>query len=126
VARIETTQHARRRASPERDGRDHPARDLAAYSAARLGLVVVIAAVLVALGVPLVLGIGVGVIAGYPLSLLLFRGLGARASASMNRRRARRSAERDRLRAELRGEEAPEGHAPDDQSLDSTSAGQAP
>jgi hypothetical protein len=104
VAVPETTEHAESRTPAEPDGREHAGRDFALYSLARLGLIVVIAGVLVALGVPLVLGIGIGVIAGYPISLLAFRRLGARASASMNQRRQRRSAERERLRAELRGD----------------------
>jgi Flp pilus assembly protein TadB len=114
VAAPELTQNQQQSTRADQRGAEHAVRDLALYSLARLGLIVLIAAILVALGVPLVLGVGVGVIAGYPLSLLIFRRLGARASTSMNRRRARRSAERERLRAELRGDGAPQDPAPGD------------
>jgi hypothetical protein len=132
VVAPQVSQNEEQSTAPDQRGDEHPLRDFSLYSAARLGLIVVIAAVLVALGVPLVLGLGVGVIAGYPLSLLLFRRLGARASASMNRRRARRSAERRRLRAELRGEQASgeqadQAHqAPGDQAPDSPGGGPVP
>jgi Flp pilus assembly protein TadB len=89
-------------------------RDLALYTLARLALVVVVAVVLVLAGVPLLISVGVGVIAGLPLSMLLLRGLHNRVSAGLAARSAARRAQRARLRAELRGEA-------DDESADEDS-----
>ncbi|MGH3491666.1 MAG: DUF4229 domain-containing protein [Sciscionella sp.] len=79
-------------------------RDLALYTGARIGVIVVVAVVLGLLGVPVVIAALVGVVAGYPLSLVLLRKLGARVAAGMAQRGARRAAERAELRAQLRGE----------------------
>lgn len=80
-------------------------RDLALYSAARIGLVAVVTAVLVLFDVPLLVSLAIAIVAGFPLGLLLFRGLNRRVTLGLAARGARRNAERDRLRAQLRGED---------------------
>ena len=79
------------------------------YALARLGLLVVVAALLAAAGVPFVIAVLVGLIVALPLSMVLFRGLRGRMDEALNDARQRRSAERDALRARLRGG----GPAPD-------------
>jgi Flp pilus assembly protein TadB len=79
-------------------------RDLALYTLGRIGLIVVVAVVLVLAGVPLLISLAVGVIAGLPLSMLVLRGLHNRVSTGLAHRSAARRAQRARLRAELRGE----------------------
>ncbi|HEX7658025.1 MAG TPA: DUF4229 domain-containing protein [Pseudonocardiaceae bacterium] len=101
-----TTEPPEQRAVPE-----HLGRDLALYTLARIGLVVVIAALLTVAGVPMLIGIGIGVIAAMPLAMVLMRPLHNRVSAGLAARSANRHAERARLRAELRG-------APVDQDQD--------
>jgi hypothetical protein len=44
-------------------------------------------------------------VVGFPLGLLVFRGLNQRVTAGLAERGADRTATRDRLRAELRGDE---------------------
>ncbi|OLF15787.1 DUF4229 domain-containing protein [Actinophytocola xanthii] len=80
-------------------------RDIALYSAVRVGLVVVVTAVLLLFGVPLLVSLAVAVVVGFPLGLLLFRGLNQRVTAGLAERGARREEERARLRSQLRGEE---------------------
>jgi Protein of unknown function (DUF4229) len=80
-------------------------RDILLYTLARLGLVVVVTAVLLLFGVPLLVSLAVAVVVGFPLGLLVFRGLNRRVTAGLAERGATRDAERDRLRAQLRGEE---------------------
>jgi Protein of unknown function (DUF4229) len=76
-----------------------------AYTAARLGIVVVVAGLLVVAGVPLLLAALIGVIAALPLSMVLLRGLRARLDASLAVVRERRAAEREVLRSRLRGDD---------------------
>jgi hypothetical protein len=83
----------------------HLGRDIALYTAARVGIVVVIAAVLVLVKIPLLVALAVAVVAAFPLSMLLLKGLNQRVAAGMSVRGEARRAERDRLRSELRGEE---------------------
>ncbi|TCO65250.1 DUF4229 domain-containing protein [Actinocrispum wychmicini] len=80
-------------------------RDIVLYTAARLGLVAVVAAVLVLFKIPLLVALAVAVVTAFPLSLLLLRGLNQRVTNAMNERSDARRAERARLRAQLRGEE---------------------
>ena len=80
-------------------------RDIVLYTAARLGLVAGVAAVLVLFKIPLLVAVAVAVVVAFPLSLVLLRGLNQRVTAAMNERGEARRAERDRLRAQLRGEE---------------------
>jgi hypothetical protein len=84
---------------------EHFGRDVALYSLARLGIVVVIAAVLALANVPLVLGAAVGLIVGFPLAMVTMRPWHNRVSAGMAARSAHRNAQRAALRAELRGDE---------------------
>ncbi|WP_311202736.1 DUF4229 domain-containing protein [Actinophytocola gossypii] len=80
-------------------------RDLALYTLVRIGLVVVVALVLMAFKVPLLVSLAVAVVVGFPLGLLLFRDLNRRVTTGLAKRGETRDAERDRLRAQLRGEE---------------------
>ncbi len=80
-------------------------RDLALYSAARLALVSVMAWLLVLAGAPLLVSILLAIVVALPLSMVLLRSLRARVNAGLAMVAARRRAERDRLRSQLRGEE---------------------
>jgi len=84
---------------------DNLKRDLALYTAARLGLVAVVTAVLMLFEVPLLVALAVAIVVGFPLGLLVFRGLNRRVTAALAARGAARDTERTRLRAQLRGEE---------------------
>ncbi|WP_143231257.1 DUF4229 domain-containing protein [Actinosynnema sp. ALI-1.44] len=83
----------------------HFGRDLALYTAARIALVAVLTAVFVLVKIPLLVGLAVAVVVAFPLSLLLFRGLNQRVTAGLAERGESRRSERERLRAELRGDE---------------------
>lgn len=83
----------------------HLGRDIALYTAARVGIVVVIAAVLVLVKIPLLVALAVAVVAAFPLSMLLLKGLNQRVAAAMAERGEARRTERDKLRAELRGDD---------------------
>jgi Protein of unknown function (DUF4229) len=76
------------------------------YTVARLGVVAVVAGLLVIAGVPLVLALLIGLIVALPLSMVLFKGLRMRLDAAIAAAGARRSAERESLRARLRGEDS--------------------
>jgi hypothetical protein len=80
------------------------------YTLARLGLVAVVAGLLVIAGVPVLLALLIGLIVALPLSMVLFKGLRVRLDAAVAVSGARRSAEREALRARLRGED---GAVPD-------------
>lgn len=80
------------------------ARDLAGYTAARLALVAVVAGLLGAVGVPVLVAVLLGLVVAMPLSLVLLRGMRGRVQAGLAESRRRRKAERDRLRAQLRGD----------------------
>jgi hypothetical protein len=82
----------------------HLGRDLTLYVLARLGLVAVVTLALTPFNVPLLVALAVGVVVALPLSLFLFRGLRGRVAAGLNERGAARRAERDKLRAQLRGD----------------------
>jgi hypothetical protein len=81
---------------------------VALYTAARLGLLAAIAALLVLAGVPVLVAVLVGLIVALPLSMVLFRGLRGRLDAALSATRDRRSTERDALRARLRGDSGAE------------------
>jgi hypothetical protein len=85
----------------------HLGRDLALYTVARLGLVAVVTAVLLLFDVPFLVSLAIAVGVGFPLGLLLFRGLNSRVTAGLAERGAEKHAARERLRAELRGETPP-------------------
>lgn len=83
------------------------------YALARLGVVAVVAGLLLVARVPLALAVLVGLIVALPLSMVLFRGLRARLDTALGQASARRSAERDALRAGLRGEAVPDEESGD-------------
>jgi hypothetical protein len=83
------------------------ARDVTLYVFARLGLVAVVTGALMFFNVPLLPALAVGVVVALPASLFVFKGLRERVAAGLNERQAVRQAERDKLRAELRGDEGP-------------------
>ena len=74
------------------------------YVAARVVLVAIITGVLMLVGLPLLLALIVALIVALPLSLLLFRPLRARLNREIEVATAARRAQRERLRAELRGD----------------------
>ncbi|MGH3701211.1 MAG: DUF4229 domain-containing protein [Pseudonocardiaceae bacterium] len=80
-------------------------RDVVLYSAARLALVAVTTALLVLASVPLLVSILLAVVVALPLSMVLLGSLRARVNAGLAVVSARRRAERDRLRRQLRGEQ---------------------
>jgi hypothetical protein len=75
-------------------------RDIALYTAARVGLLAVIAYLLTLANVPLLIAIAIGLVLAWPLSMVLLRGLNNRIAAALTERRA----ERLKMRAQLRGE----------------------
>ncbi len=75
------------------------------YLAARAGLVAVVAGLLVIAGVPVLVAVLIGLIVALPLSMVLFKGLRGRLDLAIATAGARRSEQRDALRARLRGDE---------------------
>ncbi|MDQ3990597.1 MAG: DUF4229 domain-containing protein [Actinomycetota bacterium] len=86
-------------------------RDLVLYTLARLGLLAVIALLLVLAGVPVVVALLLALVVSLPLSVIVLPGLRARVNAGVAEMVQRRRAERDRLRAQLRGDQ-PRGDQP--------------
>jgi uncharacterized protein DUF4229 len=86
---------------------------LLAYTLARLCIVAAVAGLLVLAGVPLILAVLIGVIAALPLSWLLLRGLRVRMDTALTVVRGRRSAQREVLRARLRGDDLPDPESVD-------------
>ena len=86
---------------------------LLAYALARLCIVAAVAGLLVLAGVPLILAVLIGVIAALPLSWLLLRGLRVRMDTALTVVRERRSAQREVLRARLRGDDLPDPESVD-------------
>jgi hypothetical protein len=84
------------------------ARDLTLYTLGRLVLIAAVTVVLLLFDVPLLVALAVAVVVGFPLGLLVFRKLNNRVTAALAERGAARTATRDRLRAELRGEDTEE------------------
>jgi hypothetical protein len=78
---------------------------LVAYTLARLCLVAAVTGLLLLAGVPLVLAVLIGVVAALPLSMLLLRGLRKRMDAGLAVVQERRAAQREVLRARLRGDD---------------------
>lgn len=97
------------------DSRGALARDVGLYTVARLLLLVVLAAVLygisvlVGVSVPLVVLVLLALVLALPVSRLLLRSPRLRVDRGIAATTAARSAERERLRARLRGEDAPPG-----------------
>ena len=79
-------------------------RQLALYTLARVGLFVVICAILIFAHVPVVVAPVIAIVVALPLSMLIFRDWSQRVSAGLAARSAQRRATRDELRARLRGE----------------------
>jgi cell division septum initiation protein DivIVA len=101
----------------DRERAGNLARDLTLYVGARVLMIAIVAAVLVlAVGVPLLVSLAVAVVVALPLSLVLLRGLNSQVSRELAHRGAGRRAERDRLRAQLRG--ADEDTADEDYSAE--------
>ena len=86
---------------------------LAWYTLVRLGMLAVLAGLLVLAGVPLLVALLVGLVLALPLSMILFRGLRGRLERALAESGRRRSAERARLRAGLRGDEPDLADEPD-------------
>ncbi|NUS42893.1 MAG: DUF4229 domain-containing protein [Mycobacteriaceae bacterium] len=86
------------------------ARDVVLYTAARLALVAALAALIVGVGrlvsvqVPLLVALLFALIIALPLAMVLFKGLRARVSGGIATVDERRRADRDQLRARLRGD----------------------
>lgn len=86
-------------------GRPHSlALDLTLYTLARLGMVLVLAALLLLFRVPLLVALAVSVVVVMPLSLVLLKGLRHRVALGVEERTRQRRERRDELRAQLRGE----------------------
>lgn len=83
----------------------HLGRDLALYTAARLAIVGVVTVLLLLFKVPFLVSLAIALVVGFPLGILVFRGLNDRLTAGLAARGATKHAERGRLRAQLRGEE---------------------
>ncbi|MGH3910510.1 MAG: DUF4229 domain-containing protein [Pseudonocardiaceae bacterium] len=79
------------------------ARDIVLYSLARLALVALLAALLLLAEVPLLVSVLLASVVALPLSWALLRPLRLRVAAGLSAAGARRRAERDRLREQLRG-----------------------
>ena len=88
-------------------GGNHLGRDLVLYTLARAALVAAITVVLAVVKVPLLVALAIALVAGFPLSLLLFRGLNQRVTTGLAERNKVRYDERERLRAQLRGDDNP-------------------
>lgn len=93
------------------------ARDLVLYTAARLGLVVAVAAVIVfgarlaSVEVPLIVAVLFALIIVMPLSMVLFKGLRARVNEDIATVDQRRRRDKEQLRARLRGDDDARGGA---------------
>jgi hypothetical protein len=79
-------------------------RDLVLYTVARLAIVAITALLLVLAGVPLLVSVLLALVVAVPVSMLLFGALRTRVNAGLAAHAARRRAERDRLRQQLRGD----------------------
>ncbi|MCH9731561.1 MAG: DUF4229 domain-containing protein [Actinomycetia bacterium] len=95
--------------------------DVLAYTAARLVLVAVVTAVILAAGYllgvqdfPVVVALLFGIVIALPLGIWLFAPLRRRATESIAKLDARRRHDREQLQAKLRGDSAAEDPARDD------------
>lgn len=78
--------------------------DITLYTLARLGMLALAVAILMFFGVPFLVSAAVGVVVVMPLSMFVFGGLRRRVAVGMAERTRHRREQRERLRAELRGE----------------------
>jgi hypothetical protein len=87
-------------------------RAITVYSAIRIGLVVVLTVALwIAgrpFGMPPIVALAFAIVLQLPLSVVFFRRARANLTAALARAKSQRTAERDRLHAELTGEERPD------------------
>ncbi|RJQ77226.1 DUF4229 domain-containing protein [Pseudonocardiaceae bacterium YIM PH 21723] len=88
--------------------RDTLVRDVLLYTVARMAMVAAIAAILVLCGVPLLVAGVLAIVVMLPLSLFILAPLRRRVAQGINERQAVRDAEREKLRAQLRGDTAAE------------------
>jgi hypothetical protein len=84
----------------------HLGRDVTLYIGARLCTVAAVTALLVLANVPVLVALAVGVVVALPLSMFLFGGLRKRVAQALEEKQAVRRAEREKLRAQLRGDAA--------------------
>lgn len=97
---------------------------LVAYTAARLSIIAAVACLLVLAGVPLLVAVLIGVVAALPLALVLLRGLRGRLDVAMAAAQARRGAQREVLRARLRGDDLSDRDRSDEAAPHEPRAGQ--
>lgn len=96
---------------PARSAGGALARNLALYTVARLGLVIVIAAVILGVGwlfgvaVPLLVALVFAVVIALPLSLVVFKSLRIRVNESIAAVDEKRRRDKAELRAKLRGDQ---------------------
>lgn len=83
-------------------------RQLVLYTLARVGLFVVLCAILIIAHVPVLVAPVIAIVVALPLSMVLLRSWSQRVSAGLAARTAARKATRDDLRSRLRGEFAAE------------------
>jgi hypothetical protein len=84
-------------------------RAIAVYTGIRLGLVVALTAALWfagrPFGMPPIVALAFAIVLQLPIAVVLFRGARSNLTAALARSKAKRTAERDRLHAQLTGEE---------------------
>lgn len=84
-------------------------RAILVYTAIRLGLVIVLTALLWLVGrpfgMPPIVALAFGVVLQLPLSVVLFRGARSNLTAALARAKSNRTEVRDRLHSELTGED---------------------
>lgn len=104
----------------DRDRLRHAVVDVVWYTAARLLLVMALAAVIYGLGrllgvrdFPVIVALLLAMIVALPLGMWVFSPLRRRATASLAAAGERRRSDRERLRARLRGEAPPDNEGPD-------------
>ena len=78
--------------------------DIALYTVARLGMLALVLAVLMLLGVPFLVAAAVSVVVVMPVSMLVFGKLRRRVATGMALRGEQRRQRRAELQAQLRGE----------------------
>lgn len=88
------------------------ARTILIYTGIRLGLLTLLTAVLVLIGrpfgMPLIVALAFAIVLQLPLSVVLFRKQRGQLTAALARAKSARTAERDRLFAELTGQDPPD------------------
>lgn len=85
---------------------------VAKYALARLVLVALVAAVLAWAGVPVLIAVMIGLVVAMPLAMMLLPRLRTEMNVALAEAGRRRRAQKQLLRAQLRGEPAPEPDEP--------------